>query len=192
MKYRSQAIELSGDDVEIIARKPSDQKVDAAVTGVIVSVLSFPLLFVAIALGLWMLYVAATEGAPAIIVAMGIGFVLMGYGLYRLFAVSLMAFFPVRWAIRKNPAGKWDLKKYVAGVRVFHKKCNAWSLRCLPSYSRGDWGHYFVLHCEQKRVRFLPPAVYTDSKPEARRLAEQDASAIRVNIGIECEMDKWE
>lgn len=183
---------MSGNDADIVARKPSDHKVDAAVTGVIVSVLAFPLLFGAIALGLWMLYVAATDGAPAIIVAMGIGFVLMGYGLYRLFAVSLMAFFPVRWAIRKNSGGKWHLKKYVAGVRVFNRICDAWSLRCLPSYSRGDWGHYFVLECERNRVRFSPPAVFTDSKNKARRLAEKDATGIRSSFGVDCELDKWD
>lgn len=192
MKYKSQAIEISGNDANMVARKPSDDKVDAAVTGVIVSILAFPLLLGAIALGLWMLFVAATEGAPAIIVAMGIGFVLMGYGLYRLFAVSLMAFVSVRWAIRKNPDGQWHLKKYVASIRVFNKVCGAWSLRCLPSYSRGDWGHFFVLECERGRVRFSPPAVFTDSKNEARRLAEQDARSIRACFGVECELDKWE
>lgn len=192
MEYKSKAIELSGADNEIIIRKPSDYKVDAAVTGIIVSVLSFPLLFGAIVLGLWMLYVAVTEGASAIIVVMGIGFVLMGYGLYRLFVVSLMAYFPVRWVIRKNTVGRWRLKKYVAGMRVFNRICDSWSLRCLPSYSRGDWGHYFVLECDRKRIRFSPPAVFTDSKAEAQRLAKQDASAIRANIGVKCELDKWD
>ncbi len=192
MKYRSQAIDLLGGQAETVIRKPSDHRVDGIVTGVIVNVLAFPLLIGAIALGLWMLYVAATEGAPIIIVVMGIGFVFGGLGLIRLFAVSQMAFFPVKWTIRRLPDGLWSLKKHIAGIRVFKRQSHSWALQCCPSYSRGDWGYYFIVNCGAKRIRFSPPAVFTDSKTDARRLAEEDAKALRAHFGIKCELIKWE
>jgi len=183
---------MRGDARETVITKPSNHRLDGIISGIIVSALAFPLLFGAVALGLFMLYGAISGDAPMIIAGMGVVFTFGGLGLICLFASTLMNFFPVKWIIQRLDDTSWCMRKYVGGIRTFKCVCHEWSFRCLPSYQRGDWGYYFVIHCGSRKSVFSPPAVFSESKSDARRLAERDKEALLTHFGVSCEMNKLE
>jgi hypothetical protein len=131
MNYKSPAFLLIAEGDETVIRKTNDHRIDGIVTGIIISCLVFPLLLLSIAVGMWMLTLALTEGTPWIIVIMGVIFSVGGGALLRFFSGTLMSFFPFTWKIRKQREG-WELRKYVAGIRVFRRHGASWSLQCTP------------------------------------------------------------
>ncbi len=191
MKYKSPLFVLDSDGVESTIRSNREARMDGMVTGMIISLLVFPVLVAFVVFGLWMVYESVTEGAQVVILFMGTVFALGGLGLLKLFWGAIPSLFPFCWRIRKH-RDFWELKKYVAGIKVFHRRCDRWSLRCLPSYSRGDWGHYFVLCVEGRKIRMTPPSACKGSKNAASVIAERDSAALRAHFGVECELMRWD
>ena len=191
LKYKSPIFLLESDGKESIIRSAGDNRTDGIVTGIIVSLIAFPLLIGSMLLGGWIIYLASIEDTPLVVLMMGGVFLFGGFGLFKLFSGSLMAFFPFRWIIRKD-IHSWEIQKYVFGIKVFRGHCDSWSLQCLPSYSRGDWGFYFLLCIGVRKIRMTPPCAFKKSKNAASIVAERDSEALQSHFGVECQLLKWD
>jgi hypothetical protein len=190
---QSHAFVLRHEKGMIVVGKPSWSLAGGIVTGAIVDLVAFPLLCAMFVFGVYVLFVAVTRERAFLPLVMGILLVAIPGGLFPLFAGAQANLFPYECRFQKTDGGLWAVQRRFWFLHFHWRELGEdWTIICQPSYSRGEWGYFFLIKGHRAKVPLTPPSVFTESKEQAKRAASEDLRVLEASFGVQGEWRRWD
>jgi hypothetical protein len=180
-----------GDD--IIVAKHNEYVTDGIVTGLIVDVIGFPLLLVALVVGVWLILQSVFSEHSWLMALMGIMFAGLGGGVGWVFLMVQPSVFPFQCRFRKTAQGSWTVQRKLWFMPFRWRELGEdWTVSCSPGYMRGDWGYHCFIKTKKSKLLLVSSGVFTESKSEAHRMAVHDVDLLKNLFSVPGEFKRWD